>query len=331
MLIFAPALAAALYTLSGGTSVLRARAAPARARVRAMFSDSRPTIEYMEFLRDGEKWGDLQDCASTIVGGGRLGRALYGAMGFEGDVLLKRGESIPAGSTGPIHVCVPNDELTAVLDACPDKRVEDLVFWQAPWIEPVLKRYALTENTQVCAYFFIPAVDKEPVDVTTDVQPEGLSTVTGKWATAVIQRLARQELTCKVLNKRDFRRAAIERHIGICSFNAVGTVQGHMSGKPLTLGQVERFSWKEVELMQRQLGYTARTLLSAAPASGLEERLRAYARARGDLPCEMRQLKWRNGFWYDYSQLAIKNKFDDPTPLHTEYVQYCVDNGLIAE
>jgi hypothetical protein len=78
-----------------------------------------------------------------------------------------------------------------------------------------------------------------------------------------------------------------------------------------------------------QLGYASRTLLSAAPPSGLEDRLGSYARALSSTPCEIEHFKWRNGFWYDYSQLALKNKFDDPTPLHTEYVQYCIDQGII--
>ena len=62
---------------------------------------------------------------------------------------------------------------------------------------------------------------------------------------------------------------------------------------------------------------------------GLEERLRAYADAVGDFPCAMKEFKWRNGFWYNYSQLCLSKGFDDNMPMHTEYVEYCMENGLI--
>lgn len=329
----APGRASALLR-AGPTSAATNRppARRAAAGVRMMYSDSRPTIEYMEFLRDGEKWADCDDGAAIIVGGGRLGSALYGKMGFEGDVLLRRGEPIPADFVGAVHVCVPHDELQGVIDSCPPEKYDDLVFWQAPQIEPLLKRRAMTENTQVCAYFHIPEIDAKPKDVTitTDLEPDGLTSVTGKWSSAVIQRLARAELSCKRLNKRDFRRAAIERHIFLCAYHVVGTVQGHMSGKALTIGEVDKYSYKEVEPLVRQLGYTSRTMLSAAPKNGLEERLSAVAMAVADTPCQMVDFQWRNGFWYDYSQMAMANKFDDPMPIHTDYCQYALDNGLVS-
>lgn len=102
-----------------------------------------------------------------------------------------------------------------------------------------------------------------------------------------------------------------------------------MGGKPLTVGQVEKYYSSQLETMVRQLGYSSRTMLSAAPPNGLEERLRAYARAVEDFPTAMKEFKWRNGFWYNYSQLCVSKGFDDPMELHTEYVQYCIDNGLV--
>ncbi|KAG8462558.1 hypothetical protein KFE25_010383 [Diacronema lutheri] len=331
--------AAVLVALLAPASCARgARASGARAAarssatVRMMYSDSRPTLEYMEFLRDGAKDENLNDGPALVVGGGRMGSLLLGKGGFDGDLLLRRGEPIPADFEGAVHVCVPNAELLGVIDSCPPEKYDDLVFWQEPQIEPVLKRRAMAENTQVCAYFSVPARGGKPRDVMVaqDLEPDGLTSVTGKWSAAVMQRLARAELSCKQLNKRDYRRAAIERHIFICAYHLVGTVQGHMSGRTLTIGEVDRFSYKEIEPMVRQLGYTSRTMLSAAPKTGLEERLSAVATAVADTPCELVHFKTRNGFWYDYAQMALTNKFDDPMTLHTEYCQYALDNGLAS-
>lgn len=58
---------------------------------------------------------------AVIVGGGRVGRALQD-MGSGGDVLVKRGEPVPADFEGPILVCTRNDDLDAVLEATPRSR-----------------------------------------------------------------------------------------------------------------------------------------------------------------------------------------------------------------
>lgn len=58
---------------------------------------------------------------AVIVGGGRVGRALQD-MGNGGDVLVKRGEPVPADFEGPILVCTRNDDLEAVLEATPRNR-----------------------------------------------------------------------------------------------------------------------------------------------------------------------------------------------------------------
>ena len=39
---------------------------------------------------------------------------------------------------------------------------------------------------------------------------------------------------------------------------------------------------------------------------------------------------WFNKFFYDTSQMALKNKFDDPCPMHTEYLEYGKEKGLFT-
>jgi len=330
----APAVATGLSATPTGTGLARStfRAAPARApAVRMMYSDSKPTIEYFDYLTNGEEFEDLDDMESIIVGGGRIGSLLYDRCGLEGDILLGRGDKIPEDFPGPIYVATRNDDLADIIEGCPESKRDDLIFLQNPMIEPLLKRYAMADtNTMVNVYFAVPTKGANPIDGITDVNPDGLTSVTGKWAKAVQQRLNRAELSCKLLHKRDCRRAMIEKHIWLSVFMVIGTAQGHISGKPLTVGEVERYFFKEVEPMCRQLGFTSRTLLSAAPPEGLEDRLRAYSRAVADFPTAMKEFRWRNGFWYDYSQLCISKGFDDPMPQHTEYVQYCLDNDLVS-
>lgn len=58
---------------------------------------------------------------AVIVGGGRVGRMLM-SLGSGGDVLVGRGQQVPAEPAGPILVCTRNDDLDAVLDATPPSR-----------------------------------------------------------------------------------------------------------------------------------------------------------------------------------------------------------------
>lgn len=59
---------------------------------------------------------------AAIVGGGRVGRALLGMGGAGQDLLLGRGDAVPADFEGPIFVCTRNDDLDAVLQSTPRPR-----------------------------------------------------------------------------------------------------------------------------------------------------------------------------------------------------------------
>lgn len=61
------------------------------------------------------------------------------------------------------------------------------------------------------------------------------------------------------------------------------------------------------------------------------ERLIAYGQDIGDSkPTRMdaRTFKWYNQFFYDISNTALNAKFDDPCPMHTEYLNYGKDKGV---
>lgn len=58
---------------------------------------------------------------AVIVGGGRVGTALRD-MGDGRDVLIGRGQPVPADFDGPVLVCTRNDDLDAVLEATPPSR-----------------------------------------------------------------------------------------------------------------------------------------------------------------------------------------------------------------
>eukprot|EP00798_Chlamydomonas_sp_ICE-L_P013686 gene13686-19575_t len=150
----------------------------------------------------------------TIVGGGRVGSAFI-EMGSGNDVVVRRGEAIPADAPAPIVVCTRNDVLQSVVDATPKEKQSDLVFIQNGMLQPWLDSIGLGENTQVLVYFAVAKLGEKPIDGKTDVNPEGLSAAYGKHAAAVAERLTSGGLSCKVLEKEAFTKAMLEKLIWI--------------------------------------------------------------------------------------------------------------------
>lgn len=94
-----------------------------------MNSDSRPTAEYMDFLLGRNVKDPTVDQPAIIVGGGRIGQLLkeLGERKGIADIVVRRGDPIPADFPGPIYVCTQNDDLAAVVAQTPEEKKPDLV------------------------------------------------------------------------------------------------------------------------------------------------------------------------------------------------------------
>ncbi|CAN0439109.1 unnamed protein product, partial [Laminaria digitata] len=63
------------------------------------------------------------------------------------------------------------------------------------------------------------------------------------------------------------------------------------------------------------------------------EWLIAYGESVGDdktTHMDQETFLWFNKFFYDMSHMALSNKFDDPCPMHTEYLNYGKDKGTFT-
>lgn len=290
------------------------------------WSDPAVTREYFDYLEGRNQRDLMSDCQSTIVGPGRIGSFL--AENGMNDLVLQRGDAIPPDAPGPVYVCTRNEDLMDVILSCPPEKKEDLVFLQNGFLERFLRQAQCDKNTKANIYFAIPTMGAKPIDGITETDPEGLTAVCGKWEGAFSERLERAGLTCKILKERDFRRSQMEKLIWISVFNLLGAVHGN-----ITMGEVARFHVKEATEMSEELASMIRFTLTVGMLPKIEERLLAYARRVKDFPTALKEFKWRNGFFYDYSQLAIKNNLPDPTPMHT-YVVFssfalCSESSLV--
>lgn len=273
------------------------------------WSDPAVTNEYFDFLQGRNQRSDTNDCQSTIVGAGRIGSFL--AEHGHDDLIIERGQSIPPDAPGPVYVCTRNDDLQEVIQSCPDEKRADLVFIQNGMLERFLRQHNVADNTKGNIYFAIPKLGSDPIDGTTEKNPEGLTAVCGKWEGAFAERIQKAGLTCKIMKERDFRRSQLEKLIWICVFNLIGAVHGNIS-----MGEVARMHVKEVTEMSVELAQMVRFTLTVGMLPNIEDRLLAYGRTVKDFPTAVKEFRWRNGFFYDYSKLARKNGFPDPTPMH---------------
>ncbi|KAG2268519.1 hypothetical protein Bca4012_070714 [Brassica carinata] len=252
---------------------------------------------------------------AVIVGGGRVGRALQ-EMGSGGDLLVKRGEAVPVDFEGPILVCTRNDDLDAVLDATPQSRWKDLVFFQNGMMEPWFESKGLGDADQVLAYFAVSKIGEPPLDGITDTNPEGLTAAYGKWASDVAARLQSGGLSCKVLEKEAFEKQMLEKLIWICAFMLVGARHPGAS-----VGIVEKEYRDEVSRLIQELAAAAAAEKGLTFEDNMVERLCAYSRAVAHFPTAVKEFKWRNGWFYSLSEKAIVEGKPDPCQLHTQWLR----------
>eukprot|EP00270_Netrium_digitus_P000149 TRINITY_DN10167_c0_g1_i1.p1 TRINITY_DN10167_c0_g1~~TRINITY_DN10167_c0_g1_i1.p1 ORF type:complete len:354 (+),score=67.24 TRINITY_DN10167_c0_g1_i1:41-1102(+) len=254
---------------------------------------------------------------AIIVGAGRVGLALA-KMG-NGDFLVKRGEAIvpdAAPPSGPIIICTRNDALESIIDATPARRRDDLVFIQNGMLEPLLGSKGLAHSTQVLVYFAVAKLGEDPTDGKTDLNPEGLTTATGKWAQSVADRLHSKGLSCHVVEGEEFTKRQLEKLIWISAFMLVGVHSGGVS-----VGEVEAAHAEEVDQLVRELASAAEEEKGVKFDGGLEERLRAYARSVAHYPTALKEFSWRNGWFWSMSQRQLARGQRDPTPLHSAWLQ----------
>lgn len=286
------------------------------------WSDPAAREEYFDYLEGRNQREETHDCKSTIVGAGRVG-TLLAKHGYD-DLILSRGDPIPADAPGPVYVCTRNEDLKAVIDSCPPEKKEDLVFLQNGFLEKFYRLNGVSDNTKGNLYFAVPKVNATPIDGTTEVNPEGLTTVCGKWEGAFSERLKKAKLTCRVLKERDFRRSQLEKLIFISVYNLIGAVHGNIS-----MGEVSKMHQNEVTELAVELATMVRYTLTVSMLPDIEKRLIAYGDKVRDFPTALKEFEWRNGFFYEYSQLAINNGFPDPTPMHTGYLEDGKQMGLL--
>jgi len=268
------------------------------------------------------------DCACTIIGAGRIGSALADmgkASGFE-DVIVRRGEPIPEDGSGPIYVTVRNDDLKGVIDACPASRRDDLTFYgQNGYIEDFLAKEKLDKSSsQVLVYMAVAKLGEKPTDGITDLNPEGLTSATGKWAGQVAARLKSAGLTCQIKDTAPFQLAMFEKHMWICAFMLLGVHHGGV-----TVGEVESKHTDDLVQMVTEMQQAIQDKEGVKFEAKCPERLLAYARTVAHFPTALKEFDWRNKYFLDITRDREASGKPDLTPMHTKLLLKARDDGHV--
>ena len=144
---------------------------------------------------------NLEPMNGIIIGNGRIGSFLY-ESNQQRDILLQRNDVFPLESfSGPVYIATRNNDLKDIIEKTPINRRNDLIFLQNGVLNEFLNPYELQDNTQGLIYFAISKKNEKPIDGITEINPNGLTAVTGKWANDFALRLRQLGLTCRVLDK----------------------------------------------------------------------------------------------------------------------------------
>ncbi|PXF44277.1 hypothetical protein BWQ96_05981 [Gracilariopsis chorda] len=175
----------------------------------------------------------------------------------------------------------------------------------------------LSSCTDVVQYIGLSTKDALPTDGVTEHDPQGLTVACGKWAEQVEHRLAYHNLSCNIVENDTFELAYYEKIIWLCTFNLIGMYHGglHMS-------QVANDNTEEVTTIMHELFQIVQqrtTVCFDLPNS--VQRLLSYSRTLTTFPTSFSEYEKRNAYFYEHSKRMIAQGQQDPSPIHTSYVQ----------
>lgn len=257
----------------------------------------------------------MENPTLLLVGAGRIGTALRLAhdalpvgqrterLGLvtrtDGDswLAIDGPGACPLGT--PICLCVRNDDLTAVLARVPARRHADLVFLQNGMLRPWLGEQRLSMATRGLLFFAVPRRGDR-------AQPGAPSPLCGPHAARVARWLQRLGLAAEAVDATSFAAVELEKLMWNCVFGLLCEVHGCDVGTVCTVHHAE------LEALVAELLAVAKAEFGAIwPADELTRRLVQYSLAIRSYRGEVKEWRWRNGW---FVQEAARRGI--ATPLH---------------
>lgn len=227
----------------------------------------------------------------TVVGGGRIGTFLANLT--DASVVTRHhGELQP---TGPILVCVRNNELQGVISRTPIERRKDLIFLQNGMIDSLLESLGMQEATRGILYFAIESKGGDVVD-------GGGSAFSGAYAPWLVSILQGAKIDAKAVTPEAFQKEMGRKLI----WNSVFGLLGQLYQKDV--GQILDQHRSEFQILLSELKIVFESATKISLGDDLEQGLTAYALKVSHYHCRASEWEWRNG-WF-LSRMV--------TPLHRQ-------------
>ena len=227
----------------------------------------------------------------TVVGGGRVGTFL--ALLTQASVVTRlQGDLQP---TGPIIVCVRNDELQGVILRTPIERRKDLIFIQNGMIDSLLELQGLEGATRGILYFAIESKGGDVVD-------GGGSAFCGDYAPWLVSVLQEAKIDANVVTREVFQKEMGKKLIWNSIFGLLGQAY------EINVGQTLDQHHFEFQALAAELQRVFESATKLSLGSDLEQSLTDYAIKVSHYHCRASEWEWRNG-WFLRSM---------PTPIHSQ-------------
>ena len=237
---------------------------------------------------------------TIIIGAGRIGSFLHSLR--PNAKLMHRQDAFPQDSSGPIYLCVRNDDLPELLAKVPKSRYQDLIFLQNGMILPFLQAHQLEQATQGILYFAVAKIGAPAED--------GNGTVVwGKWSDDLCQLLASGGIECRAVSQKDFLGAMTEKLLWNAIFGLL--CEAHHC----TVGEVISSHQSEALELLSELQPIVEDYCHIHSSPNLWQNLRDYTLKIPDYQGALKELKWRNG-WF----LQQKS-----TPTHSRLLALAMD------
>jgi ketopantoate reductase len=233
----------------------------------------------------------------TVVGGGRIGS--FFAEITKASVVTRSQSSMkntlqsslgPPGNSlqvsGPILVCVRNDDLDGVISAVPLARRKDLVFIQNGMIDTLLEKWCLEECTRGILYFAIEAKGVPPVD-------GGGTVFFGDYGPWLVSILKSANMMAAVVSREEFNQEMGRKLIWNSVFGILGEVYKVNVEETLVLHS------SEIHSLVEELQSVFQKATGVSLGADLVERLVTYAKKVSHYQARASEWNWRNGWFLD--------------------------------
>lgn len=239
----------------------------------------------------------------NVIGNGRVGSYIASLTAAK---VYSRNDPLVGFNEGPIVIATRNDDLAAIIPNIPKERMVDLVFIQNGMYLTKLESLGVTNPTLILIYFAIQSKGDKPVD-------GGGTLITGKHSSFFVNLFTADGIEIKEVEKPIFYRAMFEKLLWNCVFGLLCRI--HNSD----VGTLVLESRDEIYRLTDDLIRVIEDTQGVSLDSGVVDRLCEYSLTIAAYQGDVKEFKWRNGWFLEQKRTPLHLDFLDKANLGFSY------------